>query len=76
MKERQRLFIRNGLHWNALKAEIITRQNGRDPNLNPNQFQGAVALTVGSVLRGTILNDVICIGHYRGQRIQQPIEMR
>ena len=37
--------------------------------------QGAVAITVGSVLRGTILNYVICIGHYRGQRIQQPIKM-
>ena len=35
--------------------------------------QGAVSLTVGSVLRGTIVNDVIFIGQYRGQPIQRPI---
>ena len=32
-------------------------------------------LTVGSVLRGTILNYVIFTGHYLGQPIQQPIQM-
>ena len=32
--------------------------------------QGAIALTVGSVLRGTIQNYVIFIGHYRSQPIQ------
>ena len=36
---------------------------------------GAVALTVGLLLRRTILNYVIFIGHYRGQPIQQPIKM-
>ena len=36
---------------------------------------GAVALTVGAVLHGTILNYIIFIGHYRGQPIQQPIKM-
>ena len=36
---------------------------------------GSVALTVGSVLCGTILNCVSFIGHYRGQPIQQPIKM-
>ena len=36
---------------------------------------GAAALTIGSVLRGTILNYVIFNGHYRGQPIQQPIQM-
>ena len=35
---------------------------------------GAVALTVRSVLRGTILNYAIFIGHYRGQPIQEPIK--
>ena len=33
-------------------------------------YQGAVARTVESVL-----NDVIFIGHYRSQLIQQPIKM-
>ena len=37
--------------------------------------QGATALTVGSVLRGTIQNYVIFIGHYRGQPIQQPMKV-
>ena len=32
-------------------------------------------LTVGSAVRGTILNYVIFIGHYLGQPIQQPIQM-
>ena len=39
------------------------------------QRDWAVALTVGSVLRGTILNYAIIIGHYRGPTIQQPINM-
>ena len=39
------------------------------------EHQGAVVLTGGSVLRGTILNYVIFIGHYRGQPIQQAIKM-
>ena len=37
--------------------------------------QAAVELAVGSILRGTMLNYVIVIGHYRGQPIQQPIKM-
>ena len=37
--------------------------------------QSDVALTVGSILRGTILNDVILIGHCLDQPIQQPIKM-
>ena len=36
---------------------------------------GPAALTVGSVLCGTILNHVSFIGHYRGQLIQQPMKM-
>ena len=38
--------------------------------------QGAVALTVWSVLRETILNYVIFISLYRGQPIQQPKKWR
>ena len=45
------------------------------PPLATNAHQGAAALTVGSVLRGTILNYVISIGHYHGAPIRQPIEM-
>ena len=33
------------------------------------RLQGAIALTIGSVLRGTIPNHVIFIDHYRGQLI-------
>ena len=35
---------------------------------------GAVALAVGLILLGTMLNYIIFIGHYRGQPIQQPIK--
>ena len=51
-----------GLHKTSPRAPIAGKQ-------------GAVALTIGSVLRGTILNYVIFIGRYRGQQIQQPIKM-
>ena len=39
--------------------QIYTDMFGQQHN---SSFQGAVALTVGSVIRGTILNDVIFIG--------------
>ena len=37
---------------------------------------GGVALTVGSIRRGTIVDYIIFIGYYCGQPIQQPIKMK
>ena len=38
--------------------------------------QGVIALAVGTVLHGTIVNDVISVGHCHGQPIQQLIKRR
>ena len=52
-------------------------ENQTEVAFSTSVYQEAVALTVGSVLRGTIVNDVIFIGHRRGQSIhQQPIKRR
>ena len=45
----------------------------RSPSTHTHRW--ALGLTVGSVIRGTILNYIIFIGHYRGQPIQQAIKM-
>ena len=60
--------------YGAMLNDVVLTK-GRCQDRCKNRFLGAVALTVGPVLRVTILNYVICIGHYRVQPIQQPIKL-
>ena len=64
----------NDFEKQALLFYMQSEPRGTSPGPNVDSLL-AVALTIGPVLRGTILNDVIFIVDYRDQPIQQPIKM-